>query len=196
MHKGRSSNNSTSPTKVYKQLVTDFGENPSQSDISEFIDQYLSEKNISIQNYIAKYQNDWNSIANEYCMKAEAIFEMSLTSDITIYLTINNRCPYNIKNKYFFVSFPLPSVRSTVMHELWHFFTWYGLGTDQEEKLGKEKYNDLKEALTVLLNIECSGMFPEGVQDTGYPQHKYVRERIIEIWNKEKDIFKLWKEIS
>jgi hypothetical protein len=40
------------------------------------------------------------------------------------------------------------------MHELWHFYTWYGLGVDQEERLGKEKYNDLKEALTVLINIE------------------------------------------
>jgi hypothetical protein len=32
------------------------------------------------------------------------------------------------------------------MHELWHFYTWYGLGAGEEARLGKERYNTLKEA--------------------------------------------------
>jgi hypothetical protein len=78
------------------------------------------------------------------------------------------------------------------MHELWHFYTWYGLGADQEEKIGKQKYNDLKEALTVLLNVECEDLLPEGVIDTGYPQHQEIREKILQYWEKEKNIKNLW----
>lgn len=78
------------------------------------------------------------------------------------------------------------------MHELWHFYTWYGLGVDQEEKLGKQKYNDLKEALTVLLNVECNDLLPEGMLDTGYSQHQEIRRTILEFWEKDKDIKKLW----
>ena len=81
------------------------------------------------------------------------------------------------------------------MHELWHFYTWYSLGIDQEEKLGKQKYNNIKEALTVLLNVECKDLMLEGAYDSGYPQHKELRDKIIELWEKEKNISKLWEQI-
>ncbi len=82
------------------------------------------------------------------------------------------------------------------MHELWHFYTWYGLGIDQEEKLGKAKYNDLKEALSVLLNVECKDLMSEGKHDKGYPQHAELREQILHFWENEKDIRKLWDYIT
>ena len=78
------------------------------------------------------------------------------------------------------------------MHELWHFYTWYGLGTDQERKLGRQKYNDLKESLTVLLNVECNDLMPAGIQDNGYPQHQELRAMILDFWAHEKSIIKLW----
>ena len=78
------------------------------------------------------------------------------------------------------------------MHELWHFYTWYGLGADQEEKLGKQKYNDLKESLTVLLNVECEDLLPSGVIDTGYSQHQETREKILVYWKKNRNIKNLW----
>ena len=72
------------------------------------------------------------------------------------------------------VRFPVAAQNMKVIFEynLWHFYTWYGLGADQEQKLGKQKYNDLKEALTVLLNVECKDLMPEGVSDGGYPSTK------------------------
>ncbi|MDQ5957331.1 MAG: hypothetical protein QG614_306 [Patescibacteria group bacterium] len=78
------------------------------------------------------------------------------------------------------------------MHELWHFYTWCGIGFYQEEKIGKQKYNDLKEALTVLLNVECKDLLSEGVIDIGYHQHKEIRHKILEYWEKDKNIVKLW----
>ena len=82
------------------------------------------------------------------------------------------------------------------MHELWHFYTLYGLGTDQEEKIGKQKYNDLKESLTVLLNVECKNLLPEGVVDMGYTQHQDLRKKILEYWEKDKNIKNLWNYLS
>ena len=64
------------------------------------------------------------------------------------------------------------------MHELWHFYIWYKFGAEWTEKLGNQKYEDLKEALTVLLNAECNDLFPYGKEDAGYAQHKELREEI------------------
>lgn len=127
-------------------------------------------------------------------MRAERVFGKTLSQDVTAYLTVNTRCPYNIENNYFFVSMLNASARKTIMHELWHFYTWQRFGSDYEVRFGKQKYNDIKEALTVLLNIKCADLLPEGVIDTGYPQHKELREKIVAIWKDTKDIEKVWAE--
>jgi hypothetical protein len=81
------------------------------------------------------------------------------------------------------------------MHELWHFYTWQVFGREWENKLGKQKYNEIKEALTVLLNVECKNLLPEGITDNGYPQHKELREKIVVEWEKDKNIEKLWGKL-
>lgn len=192
LNKGKSSNNSQSPTKQYEELVAEYGENLTDVNVSSFVDDYKTKHSIDTQNFIEKYQKDWDLVSGEFQKRAEEIFKVSLPVDVVGYLTINSRCPYSIKENYFFVAMPTGSCRRTVMHELWHFYTWYGLGADQEEKLGKQKYNDIKEALTVLLNIECKDLLPPEVVDYGYPQHKELRQQIVDFWNKEKDINKLW----
>ncbi len=196
LNKGKSSNNSKNPTKQYEQLVAAHGENPTLTETAAFIETYLVENKIDVQERIKKFQKEWESVAEEYQKRAETIFGVSLPVDIIAYLTVNSRCPYSIKENSFYVSLQSASVKKTAMHELWHFYTWYGLGTDQEEKLGKEKYNDLKEALTVLLNVECKDLLPEGVTDGGYPQHKELREKIVELWGKERNINSLWKSLT
>jgi hypothetical protein len=196
LNKGKSSNNNPYPTKVYELLVSRFGNDPNDREVSSFIDEYLEEHEVVIEEYKVKYQNDWALIADDFHKRAERIFGIQLQNDITVYLTINNRNPYNIEENMFYVTVPSESVRKTIMHELWHFYTWYGMGIDQEEKLGKDVYNNMKEALTVLLNIECADLFPPGVFDVGYPQHQDLRQRILDIWHIDNDIKNLWKEIK
>lgn len=75
---GRSSTNSNNPTKIYKKLVSKYGEHPTKENASNFIEQYFSENNIDIQNYITNYQKDWDSISDEYQKKAEALFQIAL----------------------------------------------------------------------------------------------------------------------
>lgn len=196
LNKGKSSNNSQNPTKQYEQLVAKYGENPTEEQVGTFIGEYIARNDIGISKRIEDFQRDWESISAEFQRKAESIFGASLPDDVTAYLTVNSRCPYDIQNNYFYVSLTAPQPSRTVMHELWHFYTLYGLGTDQEEKIGKQKYNDLKESLTVLLNVECKDLLPEGVIDMGYTQHQDMRKKILEYWEKEKNIKDLWNYLS
>lgn len=193
LNKGKSSNNSKSPTSVYEQLVSMFGDNPSEENTSIFIDRFLSDNSIDVNERLEEYQRDWETVAQEFVMRAEKIFNITLPTDVTAYATVNNRCPYNFKENYFYISFSYPTVRKTIMHELWHFYTWHGLGTDQPEVLGDKKFNDLKESLTVLLNVECADLLPPGVEDTGYPQHQEMRKLILEYWEKDKNMKNLWE---
>lgn len=195
LSRGKSSDNADSTTKVYETLTAHYGNNPTHEDTSRFIDAYILEKNISIEHYLERYQKEWNEISEEFQKRAERIFNVVLPDNITAYFTINNRCPYNIEENYFFVT-TTTSVRALIMHELWHFYTWYGLGADELQKRGAQKYNDLKESLTVLLNIECQDLLPEGMQDIGYPQHQETREKILRYWDKDKNIKNLWNYLS
>ena len=193
LNKGKRSNNSSQATEVYKQLVEVYGNRPTKNETSSFIDDYFLKNRINPREIAEKYQKDWDLISDEFQKRAEEIFNISLPHDIISYLTINQRSPYNIKNNFYYVSLHASSARMVAMHELWHFYTWYGLGTDQEEELGKQKYNDLKESLTVLLNLECKDLFPGDVMDKGYPQHKELRDKILEFWSKDRNIFNLWE---
>lgn len=189
---GKSSQNSPNPTKTYEQLVAFAGENPDEESTLKFIERYIRENNIDVQEYIIKYQADWDIMADKYQKIAEKVFDVSLVEDVTAYLSVNNRCPYNIEQNFFLVPVPAVEQRKIAMHELWHFYTWYKFGITWEEKIGRQKYNELKEALTVLLNVECKELLPEGVIDLGYPQHQELREKILRIWNEDKNIVRLW----
>ncbi|MEX2368844.1 MAG: hypothetical protein WD552_00405 [Candidatus Paceibacterota bacterium] len=191
-NKGKSSNNSANPTEQYKQLVAEYGESPIREAVEAFINEFVAKEEIDIDEKIKIFGADWAEVSSEFQTRAEAIFQTKLPLDITAYLTVNSRCPYNIEKNFFFVSLQETQARRVVMHELWHFYTWYGLGADQEDKLGKEKYNNIKEALTALLNVECEDLFPKDMKDTGYPQHQELRQNIIEYWKNDKDIKSLW----
>lgn len=196
LNKGKSSNNSQSPTKVYEQLVATSGENLTNEATSAFIEKYISENNIDLQEYIERYQKDWDEVKEEYTKRAEAIFQVKLPEDVTAYLTINNRCPYNIEENYFFVSVSATSVRRTVMHELFHFYTWYAFGKKLiNQGVSKEKYNDIKESLTVILNTDFSDLL-NGAIDNGYSQHQDMRTEIARLWSQNKDMNKVIEALA
>lgn len=192
-HKGKMSNNSPTPTKMYEQIMQKYGESPTEKQIAEFVDIYIKENNIMIEQRINIYTEEWNTISPEFQKRAEQIFGVILPEEFTAYLTINNRFPYNFEESYFYVSMQSNSVRKTAMHELWHFYTWYWVGKNEGiEKIGAHKFNDLKEALTVLLNVECKDLLPEAAVDMGYPQHQELREKILAFWEHDKNIHNLW----
>ena len=81
------------------------------------------------------------------------------------------------------------------MHELLHFYTWHAFGKKLlDEGLSKLAYNDIKESLTELLNLEFSDLM-SGKQDTGYPQHQDMRTEIQNFWPVQKDISVLLQKL-
>lgn len=196
LNKGKSSNNSSKPTAVYQELVSKAGDNPDEVATSLFIDEYLKANNLQPETFIQSYQEIFGGISADFQAVAERVFGVSLNKDITAYLTINSRCPYSIEEGWFFVSMSKGHPSLTMMHELWHFYTWEKFGAEWMAKLGKEKYNDIKEALTVLLNIECRHLLPEGSEDNGYPQHQKIRSKIIQFWEKDKNMDNLWNHLA
>lgn len=194
LNKGKSSNNSSNPTSVYEELLAKVGNNPDEVSTSSFVDEYLKANNLQPEHFIQSYQKMFSDISTDFQTVAEKVFGVSLSRDIMAYLTVNTRCPYSIEEGWFFVSMSKGNPVLTMMHELWHFYTWEKFGTDEQERVGKEKYNEVKEALTVLLNTECQHLLPEGAIDNGYPQHQELRERISELWKQNPDIELVWKE--
>jgi hypothetical protein len=74
------------------------------------------------------------------------------------------------------------------MHELLHFYTWQVFFEELKRKgLSGLRYNDIKESLTELLNLEFSDLMGGGV-DKGYGQHQEMRKKIRDLWPKNKDI--------
>lgn len=195
LNKGKNSNNSTRSTIAYTQLVSKFGENPDEKTASLFIDEYLKENHFDVNEYMMKYQKDFDEISEEFQKRAEKIFEVFLENDVDVFLTVNERLPYSIEENCTFACIGKGTQTHLIMHELWHFYTWYKYGKDWLNKLGFEKYNNVKESLTVLLNVVCKDLLPEGLEDEGYPQHKEIRERILKLWEEKPDINYVWENV-
>lgn len=192
LSKGAGSNNSqTKMTKTYELLVFQVDDLRDEIKVREFIRRFINENNIDIAHNLSEINRNWHEIANKFEEIATRIFRTNLTQDITAYLTITGRYPYDAKENYFYVSARKTNVNATIMHELWHFYTFIKFG-DNIDRIDASKYNDLKEALTVLLNIECKDLLAEEV-DSGYPQHKVLRERITHLWADKKDLESVWK---
>jgi len=106
---------------------------------------------------------------------------------ITVYLTTFQRAPYEIDERYFFLTVreKMPEIAPTaVYHELMHFH-WYYWKTCEDAGLSESEIHDLKESLTVLLNpiLKIRGLRP----DYGYPKHKELRAQWVSLFEKEKD---------
>jgi len=107
--------------------------------------------------------------------------------EIIAYLTTSGICPYDPKEPSFMFSFAysFPSCFRACGHEIMHLYFhefYWGL---VEDKIGKDKTGDLKEALSVLLNEEFKDLWFD--TDYGYEPHKKLREFIVKEWKKEPD---------
>jgi len=192
MNVGPKTSNSPAPSKTYQEIIEVYGENPTEEEISEFIDKYIEDKRYDINGYVDKYREQFESVKTEYVKAAEKVFGTSLDEDISVFLTIARRYPYSLENNYFFVGFN-DDFKLIAMHELWHFYTWKVFGLEEERRIGMKKYNDIKESLTVLLNQECEEIM--GQEDFGYPQHQEYRKEIEKLWKEGKDIKYIWNHM-
>ena len=85
---------------------------------------------------------------------------------IKVYLSSLPICPYNFEKRWIMVfgGTTIKRQLQIINHELNHFMFYYYFGT-LKEKLGKERFESLKEALTILTNPE----------EKGYPAQRKLR---------------------
>ncbi len=157
-----------------------------------------------LSNYLLKIQNSeiivisinslkeyWKTIEEEFFKRMDNLMKKKFDKDIFAYLTTAGICPYNPDEPSFMFSlfYSLPHQLQTCGHEIMHLYLHKFYWTKIETEIGKEKTEDLKEALTVLLNLEFKDLW--FVEDKGYKPHEELRNFIIDKWKKQKDFEKL-----
>ncbi|MFA5174385.1 MAG: hypothetical protein WC438_04350 [Candidatus Pacearchaeota archaeon] len=130
----------------------------------------------------------WGLIEKKYFARLEKITGKKFGDRrIDAYLTSVPRCPYYINHNWFMVNYfsGIPHMLATAGHELMHFHFHRNYWEEIERQIGKERTGDLKESLTVLLNLEFKDLWV--VEDRGYEPHKKLRGYIERQWNNKKD---------
>jgi len=141
-----------------------------------------------IEIFVKAVQEAWNKINDEFFKRLERIMKHPICSENFMgYITTVIRCPYDEKEPSFMISFfrDLTHVLCTSGHEIMHIQFHNIYWKKIEKEIGKEKTADLKEALTVLLNLEFQDLW--FVDDIGYEPHQKLRKFIEEEWKKEPD---------
>lgn len=190
--RGTQAKNSSKPTKLQRAYIEKHGQVYSEETVREFIRSYIQESGFNAEETIRRVENGWRPIEREYFSRLENIFGIKYPAEtIQVYITTNGRCTYRIEDGYFFV-YANPGASNTpnqvIMHELFHFYTWEAFHEElKEQGVSDEKYNDMKESLTELLNIEFADLMV-GAHDSGYPQHAEMRQKVRDLWLATRDM--------
>lgn len=148
-------------------------------------------QNPVIEIIVESFNKSWRKIDKEYFRRLESIFGASLkVKEIPVYLTNSAMCMYDPdkKSQSFFsilygnVFWTLNSAMHELMHIQFHNSKYWKLC---EKEIGRKKTFDLKEALTILLNLEFNDLMVG--EDEGYPDHIKLRKFIEKQWKKKKD---------
>lgn len=129
----------------------------------------------------------WRLIEKKYFDRLEKITGRPFVNKkIKAYLTTVPRCPYNTEDNWFMVNYfsSIPQMLATSGHEIMHLHFHQNYWESMEKKIG-DKTGELKESLTVLLNLEFNDLWFVG--DKGYDSHQKLRSFIIKQWEKNKD---------
>ena len=155
-------------------------------------------KKIYDLNYLKVFKESvqklWDFINKEFFSRMNKIMKKEYNKDIKGYITTIPICPYDPDEPSFMVSslYSLQSAMANCGHEIMHLYFHDFYWEKVEEKIGKGRTGDLKEALTVLLNLEFRDLWL--FNDNGYEKHKELRRFIFESWKKEKDFDELLKK--
>lgn len=66
----------------------------------------LAENQVDVAGVVKSYQNAWISVESEVLRRFQDMFTVTWDpGEVTAYLTVSMRCPYNVERRLFFVSF-------------------------------------------------------------------------------------------
>jgi hypothetical protein len=183
-------------TKFVEAYIEKNGDDFNSGKIGSFINDHLRSENLDIDGNISRVEREWLKVKDIFIARVESMFGIEYPHDIVrVFLTTNNRCTYNIPENYFFVTIGAKSPVATIMHELFHFYTYYVFaGKFKERGIFEGEYNNFKEALTELLNVEFTDLMA-GAIDAGYPQHQELRKRIKDLWSQQRSLQVVYESI-
>jgi len=135
-------------------------------------------------------KKSWSLVEKKYFEILAKVTQKPIFKDkFSCYFTTGLVCPYDEEGNWFMVSMwhSIPFSITTICHELMHLqFLNYYKNYLEKQGLKNDQIEDLKEALTFLLNEpEFSDIVLS--QDAGYPKHKELRKKLHKIWLKNKD---------
>lgn len=184
--------NSSKPTKLQQSYIDIYGTDYGEVRVREYLKSYIPELGFEASKSVKLLEQDWRKIEAQFISKVERMFGISYPApEIIAYLTTNQRCTYSIRQNYFFVHYASKFPNRTIMHEILHFYTWHTFHDDLiKSDITESRYNDVKESLTELLNIEFVDLM-QSAHDDGYPQHAEMRKRVKELWLETHDMRKL-----
>jgi hypothetical protein len=190
--RGLGSTNNQRPSQVEALYLEYAGSALGQRSAIAFVRSYFRDNDINVSIAIDRISSEWEQVRQPFLSRANRLFDYSRGfPPVRAYLTIDSRCTYSIPRSEFFVSLNSRHPSLIVMHELFHFYTWYALKSHSLiANLSLSQYNDLKEALTVLLNVLFSDLL-QGAADSGYPAHASLRHLVRILWDEHHDLIRL-----
>ena len=111
------------------------------------------------------------------------------TSKFFATFTLMSSAPYNPEKDWFMIMAKKPTTRqlTNICHEILHLqFIHYYYDYCVEKGLNQKQFQDLKEAITFLLNepvFKKLYLAP----DNGYPNHVELRKKLKRVWDKDKN---------
>lgn len=192
--------NFSKETNLYFEKFKEATENEKMEIFEKKSEKFYSAKFVSTRNLLLKQiQEMWNLTEDEYFKRMEKIHQNKfplekiygvLSTTPTIY-----GYSFNVDKPWFACKYdyPLRAV-STAMHEIMHvFFAKYFLDKYKNKfNLDDKQIHDVKEALTVILNLEFEDL--RFFLDTDKPGQEELRKKVKESWLKYKNIDKVLDE--
>jgi hypothetical protein len=162
-----------------------------RTEIIKILERGYSADKEKFEKRLKDIENEWKKIEPEFFKRLESLMKCKIyTGAFTCYLTTIGRCPYNDKENWFMANIFWDTDRILIgmAHELMH-LQFHHYFNELRVKISENQFQDLKESLTVLLNIEFKDLLKS--EDIGYPNHQELRKFISEEWKKEQDFGRL-----
>ena len=160
--------------------------------LREYLEDFWDSHTEQTQQKIQEMQSQFNIHKKQIFAGMARLTKHPIYRDnFTVFLTSLNRWPYNYTQGYTWSHVTRKWYIKAFIHELLHFQTIrYYKNYIMKQLNDEKKFEDLKEALTFLLNYE----FKDTIEwpDNGYPQHQELRKQLEDYrTSSEKDFEKL-----
>jgi len=152
-------------------------------------------RDLVIKTQLIFLEKIWRKIEKRFFERLEKITGKPIfIKEFKCYLTTGFMCPYNPEDNSFMVSMwhGLPWNMTIICHEIFHLQFLHYYGKYCRKFISKKELDDLKEALTFILNTDFNDLLLS--QDKGYPAHQKLRKELEKIWKKEKTLRNFLKE--